>query len=363
MPTSTAIYPFDPTGSKASNLITREQQVLSPPIAHSDYHLLIPKLAPFFSDGLIVKHQDSGRVLQEGVDYELTHHHRRASWAIMKPVYGSVLFLDRTLRGVIEFTYQTLGGEWTVDGAKITSVLSSKLVEPRITTWEQIVTDSIPCEFPPIDHQWNLHDMVGMTEVKQAIDDLASMLFTHLEPFSTVLAHLDDKSNPHEVNKVQVKLGNVENHPISSKSQAENGTHHSSYMTPLRTRQAFDKFIEVHETMLASLRADLESELQHNRDDYNAKFAALRSDMNDEDARVEAIARSLVSTEESERKARDSYLLSLINNNKADADAEIKRLDDRIDNLKALIAGDLDDYYTKPEIHTILETLDMGRLS
>ncbi len=50
--------------------------------------------------------------------------------------------------------------------------------------------------------------------------------------------HLADLSNPHQVTKTQVGLGNVENFGISSLSQAQQGTAADRYMTPERTKDA-----------------------------------------------------------------------------------------------------------------------------
>src|SRR5690625_3570070 len=54
-------------------------------------------------------------------------------------------------------------------------------------------------------------------------------------------AHKADKTNPHNVTKSQVGLGNVPNYTAATQSQAENGTTNAALMTPLRTKQAIDK--------------------------------------------------------------------------------------------------------------------------
>lgn len=57
-------------------------------------------------------------------------------------------------------------------------------------------------------------------------------------------AHKADKTNPHDVTKTQVGLGNVPNYTTATQSQAEDGTTNEAFMTPLRTKQAIEKLLE-----------------------------------------------------------------------------------------------------------------------
>ena len=52
--------------------------------------------------------------------------------------------------------------------------------------------------------------------------------------------HITNKENPHEVTKEQVELGNVDNFQTATKINAEEGTHYSKFMTPIRTREAIE---------------------------------------------------------------------------------------------------------------------------
>lgn len=51
-------------------------------------------------------------------------------------------------------------------------------------------------------------------------------------------AHIADKANPHAVTKAQVGLGSVENYGIAAQSEATTGTSNVKYMTPLRVKEA-----------------------------------------------------------------------------------------------------------------------------
>ncbi len=237
-------YPFDPTGTQASNKITGEKHVLSPP-AWKDYHFIVPKMAPFFRDSIKLRKLPSGDPLVEGVDYVVTHLFHDASLAIAKPIYGSITFYDKEFDGVVEIVeYQTLGGEWTVDEDTITEILVNNAINPRITTWEQVV--ETPREFPVIDHQWHLDDMVGMSEVEAAILRISDVLLATGDPEVAIDDHLKRTDNPHDVTKTQVGLGNLDNYATATRSEAEAGSSAELFMTPQGVRYAIEKIAFDH---------------------------------------------------------------------------------------------------------------------
>ncbi|WP_176471820.1 pyocin knob domain-containing protein [Shouchella clausii] len=73
-------------------------------------------------------------------------------------------------------------------------------------------------------------------------------------------AYVAKRDNPHNVTKSQVGLGNVQNYPVASQAQAEAGTHTGSFMTPQRTKQAFNAFSN---EPLNWIRASLQSTWSH----------------------------------------------------------------------------------------------------
>lgn len=233
--TTVNTYPFDPTGTAISNKIVNEEQILT--AANSrDFHFVIPSSAPFFHQGLIVRHAQSARVLTEGVDYVLGYQFVKASRAVAKPVYGAIIFYDRSLVGVVQITYQTIGGEWTLSPLKIAEIMANRSVNPRVTTWEQVADQ--PDRFPPIDHEWDVDDLVGMTEVVASLNSIALAIRQGAD--ETALAHFTNYQNPHQTTKEQVGLGLVENLPRSDTATAVAGTSNNAYMTPKTTASAID---------------------------------------------------------------------------------------------------------------------------
>ena len=232
MSNPTYAYPFDPTGTQAVNLIQGERIVLQMP-ALSGYLFIVPSAAPYFAESMQIIHHPSGRTLVEGVDYSLTHRFHDASLAVAKPIYGSITFMDKTLQGVVELRYQTVGGAWTLDEATILNILSNAVLNPRRTTWEQIV--NLPFQFPVIDHEWDLVDMVGASAVVTALYAVRDAIRATGD--AAIDDHIADQANPHGTTKAQVGLADVQNYPVASLAEAQAGTAADRYMTPQRVAQ------------------------------------------------------------------------------------------------------------------------------
>jgi hypothetical protein len=194
MATTTPSYPFDPTGKKVSNKITGEQHALASS-NYRDYNFIVPKLAPFFGDSVRVTYKDIAgnvRLMSQGVDYLLTHWFIAASRACAAPIYGSISFMNLQLVGTITLEYQTIGDIWVQDDASIARILADRLHNPRITSWDVVV--DMPVTFPPIDHEWDLVDMVGMSDVTLKLSAIADAIRT--SQINGFAAHVAAR-NPH----------------------------------------------------------------------------------------------------------------------------------------------------------------------
>jgi hypothetical protein len=210
-------YPFDPTGTAISNKVPPEQHIINPP-DYSEYYFIVPKVGPFFENGLVVTHFPSGLVLENGKDFVLGHKFSSASKATGKSLWGSISFYDKTLSGSVEIKYNTIGGVWTIDEHKVLEILSNVINNPRITTWEQVV--DLPINFPVIDHDWNLDDLVGASEVVDAINRVTAGILDAAATDgegggSSVGSHVLDFNNPHGTTKKQIGLEFTPNLPLA----------------------------------------------------------------------------------------------------------------------------------------------------
>lgn len=202
-------YPFDYTGQAATNRITGEQIIITAP-GDRRYHFTMVKFAPMFEEGLVLKIREiDGTItpLVKGIDYYLSHQFKDASLSTMHELWGSITFLRRDIVGVLIADYNTLGGPWTIDSQKIIEILANQTRNPRSTTWEQVVER--PIDFPPIDHPWDLDDMVGMKEILEVIEKFYQAYLVHIggggggSGDAALIAHMNDRTNSHKVNANQ----------------------------------------------------------------------------------------------------------------------------------------------------------------
>lgn len=206
-----ATYPFDPTGSSASNLVVDEQNIVNAN-QYLNYYIVIPKFAPFFTNNVIVKYQDQNGIittLTKGVDYDFVLPYIGATRGLGLPVYGGVVFYNLTLNGLVSLTYQTIGGEWTTDPNFVLGVLAQKAYNPRTIIWD--VLTNVPSCFPPSVHYQPYDDIQGQSEVVTAILSIRDAIANKGNPLGDLAPHIADYNNPHQVTADQVNLGNVSN--------------------------------------------------------------------------------------------------------------------------------------------------------
>lgn len=238
MSTPPLSYPFDPTGQLASNLITNEQVVISA-VNYRDYHFVVPQLAPYFLDSMQITLKNSDgttRPMVMGVDWYGCFEFISASRACAKPIWGGVSILNTQLSGVLIMQYQTLGGVWAINEQQIAELLAYNLHDPRVTAWEQVIEQ--PIAFPVIDHEWDLVDLVGATDVVNALTAIQQAILA--QNGGGLAQHLADFNNPHHTTNAQVGLGNVQNYGIATLTDMANGTSNQLYVTPYLVAQAIN---------------------------------------------------------------------------------------------------------------------------
>lgn len=172
------LYPLDVTGVALTNKVSNERQTLNPPSEALDFHFILPFAGPYYRDSMRLVHITTGRLLTRGIDWMPGHRFQSASYeleSIYGGVYGSILFLDRTLSGLVQLAeYQTLGGEWTLDENHILDILSNRATDPRSVTFDE-VSDK-PLLFPPVEHGHPVDDFTGMSEMIEATNDVAAAI-------------------------------------------------------------------------------------------------------------------------------------------------------------------------------------------
>jgi hypothetical protein len=234
-------YPFDPTGQASTNLVSGEQQVLTA-ANYKDYNFVVPNFAPFFGASVVVTITDAQgvtRTLQQGLDYFPVMQYIGASRACARPIYGAISFVNLSLVGTVTLQYQTIGGNWTLDQATLAAIAADTIYNPYTVTWEQIA--QVPTVFPVIDHEWDLTDMVGMSDVVAAINSLSTIVLQSSQ--TGISDHISNTHNPHLVSKDQVGLSNVLNFPPATVQDALSGLSAEMYITPLALKAVLANFV------------------------------------------------------------------------------------------------------------------------
>lgn len=238
MPTpSPNAYPLDPTGLSPANLIANEDHTITASNM-GNYHFVVPLFSPYFADSLVVSHRPPGSLgftaLSRGVDYHNALPYVGATIRTGKAVYGAISFINLELAGTIRISYQTVGGEFTLDLTNLTEITANIIFNPRVTTWEQI--SGAPAHFPPHQHAWTPEDMVGMGELVGVMNEIRDAI---LNPQSAgLLSHLTDIGNPHRVSKKQVGLEHVMNYGVATLAETVAGQANNKYITPLGLKAA-----------------------------------------------------------------------------------------------------------------------------
>jgi len=226
-----ANYPLDPTGLSPGNLITNENHVLTE--VNSDaYRILIPVFAPFYLDNFSLKHllpTGETQTLQPDVDYYMCLPYMGASRSIGKMIYGAISINTQLVEGILQVTYQTLGGEWVGDPGYVRERLAEYTFNPRMTLWDTVTNK--PNQFPPINHQQDFDTVYGQQELIASINALAQQIATGPNPNLPIIRHLTDVENPHQVTKAQVGLSDVLNYPVATDQEVTDRTEVDKYVT------------------------------------------------------------------------------------------------------------------------------------
>lgn len=230
-------YPLDPTGLAPTNLVSNEERTITATNG-SNYHILLPLFGPFFEEGAIISHRAPNTAgftpLAVGVDYNFCYPYVGVGIRTGKSVWGGISFINLQLAGTIRLTYQSLGGEYTLDLPTITELTANIVYNPRITTWEQI--SGAPAHFPPHAHAWDPGDLTNMTQFYGLIEEIRDAI---LNPnVAGLISHMTDQGNPHRVTKKQVGLEFVQNYGVATIAEAIAGIATNKYITPAALRAA-----------------------------------------------------------------------------------------------------------------------------
>lgn len=231
---SSVSYPFDRTGLAVTNKILVERHTLTS-VNWTEFNIIIPKSAPFYSESIThLIHRPSGRRLERGVDWCEGWYYQSASGEIGLDIHCCIYFYDPALTGEVEIpSYQAMGGEWQINGQKLTEILAQVLLNPLRYYWEQVA--NLPEIFNPLDHDQDIQDFTRLGDLIDVLQNIAEALGATDE--TGLNGHLLDFNNPHKLTKEQVLLGKVMNYAMATTSDINIPYNPASYMSPVTTNQ------------------------------------------------------------------------------------------------------------------------------
>lgn len=257
MSTPVIRYQLDLTGTSPDNLVTGEPHAI--PVTGN--RAFVPLYGPFYAKTLKVYRVSSGQELTRGTQFKAAQLFVDATLKVGQEICALIVIVDETIGNDFMIDYQVLGGDYSTSVFAIQQLIDTLAIDHRAVEWGQIIGK--PEQFPPLPHLHDVGDTYGWeyivaalervtrailygdeqshNAIYQYIDHRYDELDARLDSAQLTLSnHIQDHSNPHQVTKIQVNLGNVENYAVASQNEAQDGLRNDRYMTPLRTRQSID---------------------------------------------------------------------------------------------------------------------------
>jgi hypothetical protein len=219
-------YPYDPRGTKTENHFLEERIIGS---ENNNDRVVILDHRPFFED-LVVRQPGSTTPLSRGVDYELQYQLTELDDSVAANVYCGVHLINPSIKGIVTFEGQMLGGTFYDPFVDILDELVKYLNNPVSADW--LLLEGRPSLYPatPAATSWAdllnkkylasaVHDVELKTDdANQLIKDklaevkaLVTALGKEIEAFNYP-AHIAE-TNPHQTTSAQISA-----HPVNLKT-------------------------------------------------------------------------------------------------------------------------------------------------
>lgn len=284
-------YPLDLLGTSAANRVT-QLRTLNMSTKNGE-KFFIPTNAPFFrGEGALthtVKLVGASTNLVEGVDYKLVLEYTDIFQVTQKPVFGGILFKNRSIAGQIQFTAQVLGGEFLQPIQNILETVVRNKSNINTATWGEIA--GVPAGYPVLDHTHESTDIVGIGEVVNVLREYVALALEILSgnggggsggqnAIALIEAHKANPVNAHQ--KSAVGLGNVPNFGAANFDEADQGVN-NKLTTPSIVRYMINKFSGIESInninrMLTEINRDILN-LQNSNVTMSTDIANLKRDV------------------------------------------------------------------------------------
>ena len=163
-------YPLDITGGATTNLISNE--VADVPKTGK---IIVPSATPFFTESLTIMDVTSNSPLTPNVDYKVIHLVNDLVELTGKSVCLAIALMTNDRVTKLSLTYQTIGGEYSVNYDNIVAMVKSVTAEEK----DDINFDNIynmPSSFLPTRTLLNANDVVGQGQLVDALNSIADAI-------------------------------------------------------------------------------------------------------------------------------------------------------------------------------------------
>jgi hypothetical protein len=267
-------YLLDTTGISSNNKIIDETHILQ----QNKIRALVPIYGPFYKDGLVITDTDTNLPLQN-TDYKFYSIQSLASAMYGKEIYNAILITNQAISNNIKITYQTLGGEYSRNYTSIKDLLQRVYSDNRPYNWSSI--ENQPTEYNPSLHLHAIGDTIGFeylvaalerltntiaTGSSLAADQMLSYLDTKLaslkainttleldmqsliDASTSIISHMADYNNPHEVDKIQVGLSELFNYaPATSVDISNPNINNPKYVTNISLKEYLTNYFATYQ--------------------------------------------------------------------------------------------------------------------
>jgi hypothetical protein len=218
-------------------------------IDQNDY-IIFPLHGLFYTKSLKIINQANGVTLKEGEDYVTFNLNVDATLKTGEKIERNIKIINKQFQHVL-IEYYALGLTNKTSNVEIVNNFNTIRNREKQVKWSQL--KGKPSAFPPdINHLHDARAVYGMEYIIRALESVKKAVIQGSSSYKGSLdqpmqyfrdlfdEHIDDVNNPHQTNKNNIGLDNIENYPLSSQTEAEEGLSSSSYMTPLRVKNFID---------------------------------------------------------------------------------------------------------------------------
>lgn len=251
-------YPLDLTGTKPTNLVVGEMHLLLG-YAGTTYRPFVLTHGGFYSDSFVLYDKDRNP-LSRDVDYVLVYRYDHIKERTGLDCFGGVVVINPELNQRVYVKAQMVGYNVAYNPEAVTDIVDWLVANPSEVPDEDSIIGT-PVEYDPEELEQGRWENDGFQAMTQAIEDLTTVVYAgdqnaaatfraNIDALaqgvfggitSVDLAHLVDKLDPHELTKLQVALGNLQNYDQADGTTGRSKTLNNLYMTALSSAAAIDE--------------------------------------------------------------------------------------------------------------------------